>query len=85
MSDITGDGIPEVVISTENYWTMCLNGAASGNSFPIWIFTTYMGSNNTGSIGANFEYGVQDAIQISDVTGDGSDDVILAVGGGNEQ
>ncbi len=84
INDITGDGIPEVIISTENYWTMCLNGAASGNSYPIWIFTTYMGSNNTGSIGANFEYGVQDAIQVSDVTGDGSDDVILAVGGGNE-
>ncbi len=84
INDITGDGIPEIIISTENYWTMCLNGAASGNSYPIWIFTTYMGSNNTGSIGANFEYGVQDAIQISDVTGDGWDDVILAVGGGNE-
>ena len=84
INDITGDGIPEVIISTENYWTMCLNGAASGTPDPIWIFTTYMGSNNTGSIGANFEYGVQDAIQISDVTGDGWDDVILAVGGGNE-
>ena len=84
INDITGDGIPEVIISTENYWTMCLNGAASGTSYPIWIFTTYMGSGNSGSIGANFEYGVQDAIQISDVTGDGWDDVILAVGGGNE-
>ncbi len=85
INDITGDGISEVVISTENYWTMCLDGAASGSSFPIWVFTTYMGSNNTGSIGANFEYGVQDAMQIAnDFDGDGFNDVVLAVGGGNE-
>jgi hypothetical protein len=85
INDITGDGIPEVIISTENYWTMCLNGAASGTTYPIWIFTTYMSSSNAGSIGANFEYGVQDAIQIAnDLNGDGINDVVLAVGGGNE-
>lgn len=85
INDITGDGIPEVIISTENYWTMCLNGAASGTTYPIWIFTTYMSSSNAGSIGANFEYGVQDAIQIAnDLNGDGVNDVVLAVGGGNE-
>ena len=85
INDITGDGIPEVIISTENYWTMCLNGAASGMTYPIWIFTTYMSSSNAGSIGANFEYGVQDAIQIAnDLNGDGINDVVLAVGGGNE-
>jgi hypothetical protein len=85
INDITGDGIPEVVISTENYWTMCLNGAASGNSYPLWIFTTYISNFNAGSIGANFEYGVQDAIQIaSDLNGDGYNDVVIATGGGNE-
>ncbi len=85
INDITGDGIAEVVISTENYWTMCLDGAASGFSFPLWIFTTYMSSNNAGSIGQNFEYGVQDAMQIAnDLNGDGFNDVVLAVGGGNE-
>jgi len=85
INDITGDGIPEVVISTENYWTMCLDGAASGTSFPIWIFTTYITNYNAGSIGANFEYGVQDAIQIAnDLNGDGFNDVVIATGGGNE-
>jgi hypothetical protein len=85
INDITGDGIPEVIISTENYWTMCLDGAASGTSYPLWIFTTYMSNSNAGSIGANFEYGVQDAIQIAnDLNGDGFNDVVLAIGGGNE-
>ena len=85
INDITGDGIPEVIISTENYWTMCLDGAASGTSYPLWTFTTYMASSNAGSIGSNFEYGVQDAIQIAnDLNGDGFNDVVIAVGGGNE-
>ncbi|MBK9097852.1 MAG: choice-of-anchor D domain-containing protein [bacterium] len=85
INDITGDGVADVIISTENYWTMCLDGAASGATYPIWIFTTYMSSSNAGSIGANFEYGVQDAIQIAnDLNGDGYDDVVLAIGGGNE-
>jgi len=85
INDITGDGVPEVIISTENYWTMCLDGAASGESFPLWIFTTYITNFNAGSIGANFEYGVQDAIQIAnDLNGDGYNDVVIATGGGNE-
>ncbi len=85
INDITGDGIPEVMISTENYWTMCLDGAASGTSYPLWIFTTYQGSTNIGSIGANFEYGVQDAMQIADdLNGDGFNDVVIATGGSNE-
>ena len=85
INDITGDGIAEVIISTENYWTMCLDGAASGYSFPLWVFTTYITNYNAGSIGANFEYGVQDAIQIAnDLNGDGFNDVVIATGGGNE-
>jgi hypothetical protein len=85
INDITGDGISEVIISTENYWTMCLDGAASGTTYPLWIFTTYISNFNAGSIGANFEYGVQDAIQIAnDLNNDGFNDVVIATGGGNE-
>jgi hypothetical protein len=85
INDITGDGIPEVIIATENYWVMCLDGAASGNTYPLWTFSSCPNNNNCGSIGANFEYGVQDAIQIaSDLNGDGFNDVVIATGGGNE-
>jgi len=85
INDITGDGIPEVIIATENYWVMCLDGAASGTTYPLWTFSSCPNNNNCGSIGSNFEYGVQDAIQIaSDLNGDGFNDVVIAVGGGNE-
>jgi hypothetical protein len=85
IKDITGDGISEVIIATENYWIMCLDGAASGNTYPLWTFSTCQNNFNCGSIGANFEYGVQDAIQIAnDLNGDGFNDVVIAVGGGNE-
>lgn len=85
INDITGDGISEVVISTDNYMTMCLNGAASGNSFPIWVLNTYFNNSNAGSIGQSWEYGVQDAMQIAnDLNGDGKNDVVIGTGGSNE-
>jgi outer membrane protein assembly factor BamB len=85
INDITGDGVSEVILATENGWTMCIDGAASGSSFPIWTFNTHINNNNSGSIGANGEYGVQDAIQIAnDLNTDGFSDVVLAFGGGNE-
>jgi outer membrane protein assembly factor BamB len=85
INDITGDGISEVIIATENYWVICLDGAASGTTYPLWTFSSCPNNNNCGSIGANFEYGVQDAIQIAnDFNADGFNDVVVAIGGGNE-
>ncbi|OGB65777.1 MAG: hypothetical protein A2Y94_06265 [Caldithrix sp. RBG_13_44_9] len=85
INDITGDGIDEVVIATENYWILCLNGASSGQADTLWSFNTYISNYSAGSIGANYEYGVQDAIGIaSDLNGDGANDVVIATGGGNE-
>ncbi len=85
LNDITGDGVMEVVIATANYWVLCLNGASSGPADTLWSFITYISNYSAGSIGANYEYGVQDAIGIaSDLNGDGFNDVVIATGGGNE-
>jgi len=85
INDITGDGINEVIISTDNYFTICLDGAASGSSFPIWTLNTYFNNSNAGSIGMSWDYGVQDALQIADdLNGDGYNDVVIGTGGGNE-
>ena len=85
MNDITGDGISEVIICTDNYWTICLDGAASGSTFPLWSFNTYFNSSNAGSIGQSWDYGVQDAVQIADdLNNDGKNDVVICTGGGNE-
>ncbi len=85
INDITGDGVDEVVIATENYWLLCLDGASSGLADTLWSFNTYISNYSAGSIGANSDYGVQDALAIaSDLNADGFNDVVIATGGGNE-
>ncbi|OPX35483.1 hypothetical protein B1H10_01110, partial [candidate division KSB1 bacterium 4484_188] len=85
INDINGDGVGEVVIATENYWLLCLDGNSSGTPDTLWSFNTYISNYSAGSIGQTWDYGVQDAIDIaSDLNGDGYNDVVIATGGGNE-
>ncbi|MFZ0391466.1 MAG: choice-of-anchor D domain-containing protein [Calditrichia bacterium] len=85
LGDINGDGVSEVVIATENYWLLCLDGAGSGVTDTVWSFSTYISNYSAGSIGANSDYGVQDAISTdADLNNDGIKDVVIGTGGGNE-
>ena len=51
----------------------------------IMELNTFFNNSNAGSIGQSNDYGVQDAIAIvSDLNGDGKNDVVIGTGGGNE-
>jgi hypothetical protein len=86
ISDLTGDDHPDIIISTENYWTMALNGNASVTNDSLWAFTTYISNSSAGSIGSTGSYSYQKALAIaSDLDGDGFNDVVIGTGGGNER
>ena len=85
ISDITGDGKPDAIISTENYWTVAVNGNSSVDNDTLWAFNTYVSSYSAGSIGTAGDYSYQKALAIaSDLNNDSYNDVVIGTGGGNE-
>lgn len=79
IQDVNGDGVKDLAVATENYWTLIFNGNSSGSGDILWKFSTYFGSINTGSV--DYEQGLQ---IVSDLNGDNHEDVIIGTGGGNE-
>lgn len=80
INDVNGDGINDMIVATENYWTICYNGNSSVTADTLWKFNTYFGTNNTGSVDW------EDAMFVrSDIDGDGIQDVVIGCGGGNEE
>jgi len=85
IDDITGDGKADVVVSTENYWTMALNGNGSVTTDTLWTFSTYISNSSAGSIGTTGDYSHQKALAVAnDLNSDGFRDVVIGTGGGNE-
>jgi len=84
ISDINNDGKSDVVVSSENYWTMALNGNASGTNDSLWAFNTYIANTSAGSIGSTGDYSHQKALAVADLNQDNVKDVIIGTGGGNE-
>jgi outer membrane protein assembly factor BamB len=79
IDDVNGDGKNDVIVATENYWTICYNGNASVTADTLWKFTTDFGMYNTGSVDW------EDAVDIlPDINNDGADEVVIGCGGGNE-
>ncbi|MBK9331658.1 MAG: VCBS repeat-containing protein [Ignavibacteria bacterium] len=75
IQDVNGDNVNDVAVATGNYWTICFSG---NNGAIIWQYSTHFGSINTGSV----EW--EEAMAIADVNNDGTHDVVIGCGGGNE-
>lgn len=85
LDDVNGDGKPDVVIATENYWTMALNGNGSVDTDTLWSFSSYISSSSAGSIGTTGDYSHQKALAVvNDLDNDSLRDVVIGTGGGNE-
>jgi hypothetical protein len=78
LKDINGDGVDEIVVCTENYYTTVFNGNSSGNGDILWKFSSFLNSNDAGSVDW------AQCLQTVDINLDGVEDVVIGTAGGNE-
>ncbi len=79
MDDVNDDGIEDLIVTNNNYWTIAFNGNSSGTGDILWKFSSYGGNSNAGSV--DYSEGMKIA---SDLNGDGFKDVVIGTAGGNE-
>ena len=72
LSDVTYDGVPDVIVCSEDNKIRCFNGNASGQGDIMWTYHVYAGS----------VFG-QSALEIADLDDDGADEVIVGTTGGD--
>ncbi|MDQ3022168.1 MAG: choice-of-anchor D domain-containing protein [Bacteroidota bacterium] len=77
--DVNSDGVNDVIVCTENYWTLCYNGNSSVSADILWYLNTRTSNNVSGSV--IYEDGMQ---IMEDINNDGIQDVAVGVGGNNE-
>ncbi len=77
--DVNMDGVNDVIVSTDNYWTICYNGNSSVTSDILWQVNSRTSNNVSGSV--MYEDGMQ---IIDDINNDGVKDVVFGTGGNNE-
>jgi len=79
IQDVNFDGVNDVIVSTDNYWTICYNGSSSVTDDTLWKFNTRQSSLVSGSV--VYEDGMQ---ILEDINSDGIRDVVIGTGGNNE-
>ncbi|MDX1531114.1 MAG: choice-of-anchor D domain-containing protein, partial [Rhodothermales bacterium] len=84
LGDVTGDGAPDLVVVTENYYTLALNGNGWGAADTLWSFSTCPDNFNCGSVDGNAGLYETGLVAGADLNGDGFGDAVIATGGGND-
>jgi hypothetical protein len=72
INDITYDGVPDVIVCSEDNYVRCFNGNAHGNGDIMWEYFIYSGSVQG-----------QNGLDIADINGDGLDEVVIGTTGGD--
>lgn len=77
--DLNGDGIADMIVATDNYFTIAYNGNSSVSADILWMFNSYRNNNDAGSVSR-----VGSLQPVADVNNDGIGDVCIGTAGGSE-
>ncbi|MCB1060651.1 MAG: choice-of-anchor D domain-containing protein [Calditrichaeota bacterium] len=79
VNDANGDGIHDVVATTESGLTVCLNGASSGTADTLWTYNSRVVPSHSGMV-----FYDRALATIDDITGDGVQDVLIGTTGNSQ-